>query len=59
MKLSLARRTIPFLTTVTESINGEFTLNTLLTATPPDFFLTVKDLDIEPPLIAVTNPSNA
>ena len=56
MKLSLALRATPFLTTITLSTSGEFTLNTLFTATDPLFFLTVKVLLIAPPLIAVKIP---
>ena len=59
MKLSLALRATPLRTTVTLSTNGEFTLNTLLTATEPLFFLTVKVLLIDPPFIDTTYPSKA
>ncbi len=54
IKLSLALLATPFLTTVTLSTKGELTLNTLLTATEPLFFLTVKVFPIEPPFIATT-----
>ena len=58
-KFSFFLRTIPFLTTVILSTNGELTANALNTATLPLFFLTVNLLDTEPPLIDVTIPSKA
>ena len=59
MKLSLARRTIPFLTTVILSIVGALIGKIRTTPTPLDFLRTVIVSETLPPFLAITNPSNA
>ena len=59
MKLSFARRTIPFLTTVILSIVGAFTGKIRVTPIPPDFLRTEMVSETEPPFLATTKPSKA
>ena len=59
MKLSLARRTLPFLITVILSIVGALTGKILVTPTPLDFLRTENVSETPPFFFPITRPSNA